>query len=165
MAKKSKEREYQNVNPATGLGTLKVNVGTLEKPQYTTVANIASNANSFKSLVAGADSETLTQLFSVYTRGVESATRVSFKSKHNTTVNLGGGKKIDLLVFAEKKGVKNAVDIINNRLATIELLIASSDGVDVNAVRKREAGWYNTADALVAQGKATMRDGRLTVAA
>jgi len=177
MAKPAAKRTYTNVDAASGLGTLRVKVdGDEGKERFTAVSGIASNSKSFAAMVANAlksytdkpetdDAKKLNSnldsLFSIYTRGVESAARVSFKSKNNTEVSIGGKKKIDLLAFAlsdnPKFGIKPAIQMLNNRFATLALLEASDETAPTpeqkNALRKREAGWFNTADALVAAGK------------
>jgi hypothetical protein len=184
MAKKSKERIYKDIDAGSGLGTLSVNVGTSEKPVFTAVKGVSTTPQSFAALVASAlknfdpkseDVQQLSNLFSIYTRGVESATRVNYKSKHNTRVSLGGGKYVDLMMLAEKKGVNIVTALINSRfdqLATLQSLDIDAEkklspedlAAQKTAIRKREAGWFNSADALVAQGKAKMENGKLVAA-
>jgi hypothetical protein len=161
MAKRGKTpdpRKFQNVD-ANGIGTLEVIDKKLKKSQK--VSGVASTSDSFVKLVSRTTGDALQNLYNIYLRGIEGTARVKLRSENNTNVMLGDGKKHDLLDREEKFWVSangaptKVIGAINKHMENIMLLADTDDAEGMVKLRKKNSGWFNAADQLVAQGLAT----------
>ena len=160
MAKQLKVRTWTNVQP-DGIGETSVKVKLSETRSITKSFLAPSTASAFQKMVASAKDVVLASLYGAVLRGIESSVRVSVKNSYDTTVSMGGGKKVDLLSMP----IPRVCAAINAHMTSNEIMTAELSTDEKEKFLKKDKNWYNARQILLDGGKVSEKDGVLSVVA